>query len=247
MKLASLTAAIALAAPGAATQTVPPAIEAALADSARPEADRARDGARKPGALLAFAEIAPGDRVADFIMGGGYFTRILAAAVGPRGHVYAYQPAEFIQFMPSYGTQQDSAVAGYKNVSPLRPPLGAVGFPEPLDAIVTVQNYHDLHLKMAPPGLAATVAKRLYDSLKPGGVLLVVDHVANPDPQLKAPDALHRIDPAAARTEIESVGFKFEGSLPILANKADPHTASVFDPSIRGKTDQFVFKFRKPD
>ena len=247
MKLAwfSLGAAIALAG-CAAPPTPPAAIEAALADPARPEADRARDPARKPGELLAFAEIAPGDRVADFIMGGGYFTRILSAAVGPKGHVYAYQPAEFIQFMPSYGTQQDEAVAGYANVTPSRLKLGEVAFPEALDAIVTVQNYHDLHLKMSPPGFAGVVAKRLYDALEPGGVLLVVDHVANPDPDFKAPDALHRIDPAAARAEIERAGFRFVGALPILGNPADPHTASVFDPSIRGKTDQFVFKFRKP-
>lgn len=247
MKLAWILsgALIALAAPAEA-QTVPPAIAEALADKARPEADRARDAARKPGELLAFAEIGRGDKVADFIMGGGYFTRILAAAVGPEGRVFAYQPAEFIQFMPSYGKQQDEAVAGYKNVTPSRESLGALSFPEPLDAIVTVQNYHDLHLKMAPPGFAARVAKTLFDSLKPGGVLLVVDHAANADPEFKAPEALHRIDPAAARAEIEGAGFAFEGELPILANKDDPHTASVFDPAIRGKTDQFVFKFRKP-
>ncbi|MCV4939760.1 hypothetical protein OFC17_33785, partial [Escherichia coli] len=84
-----------------------------------------------------------------------------------------------------------------------------------------------LHLKMAPPGFAGTVAKKLYDSLKPGGVLLVADHVANADPDMKAPDALHRIDPAAARAEIEKAGFRFEGELPVLRNSADPHTASV--------------------
>ena len=246
MRLVSISAGllIALAAPTAA-QTVPSSIKAALADSKRPEADRARDAVRKPGELLAFAEIAPGDKVADFIMGGGYFTRILAAAVGPKGHVYAFQPAEFIQYKASYGTDQDAAVAGYTNVTPSRVSLAAIAFPEPLDAIVTVQNYHDLHLKMSPPGFALSVAKTLHNSLKPGGVLLVVDHVANADPEFKAPDSLHRIDPAAARAEIESAGFTYEGALPILANPADPHTTNVFDPSIRGKTDQFVFKFRR--
>ena len=69
---------------------------------------------------------------------------------------------------------------------------------------------------------------------------------ANADPEMLAPDTLHRIDPAAARKEIEAAGFRFEGELPVLRNPADPHTAKVFDPSIRGKTDQFVYKFRKP-
>jgi len=242
-----IIAALLLGAPIAATaQSVSPAIEAALADPARPAADKARDAARKPGEILAFAGIKPGDKVADFIMGGGYFTRVLAGTVGDKGHVYAYQPAEFIAFRADYGKEQDEAVAGRKNVTPSRGKLGEIAFPEPLDAIITVQNYHDLHLKAAPPGAAAFITKRLYDALKPGGVFLVVDHAAAADPEFKAPETLHRIDPAAARAEIESVGFKFEGELPLLRNPADPHTAIVFDPAIRGKTDQFIYKFRKP-
>ncbi|ATY32336.1 class I SAM-dependent methyltransferase [Sphingomonas psychrotolerans] len=247
MKLNLSVALLALAAPLAAHgQTVPAPITAALADSGRPAADKERDAARHPGELLAFAGIKPGDKVADFIMGGGYFTRILARTVGAKGRVYAYQPAEFIQYRAAYADEQKTAVAGYANVTPLSDSLAAVKFAEPLDAIITVQNWHDLHLKMSPPGFAASMAKRLYDNLKPGGVLLVVDHVAAADPGFAAPDKLHRIDPAAARTEIESAGFKFDGSLPLLANPADPHTAIVFDPSIRGKTDQFIYRFRKP-
>lgn len=245
MKLIATALALALAAPAAA-QTVTPAIQQALANPARPEADRARDAPRRAAELLAFAGVKPGDKVADFIMGGGYWTRILAGLVGSQGRVYAYQPAEFIGFRAAYGTEQDAAVKGLANVTPLRPSLASFSFAEPLDAIITVQNYHDLHLKIAPPGFAGTVAKKLYDSLKPGGVLVVVDHVANPDPDFKAPDTLHRIDPAAARAEIEKAGFVFDGELTILRNTADPHTANVFTPEIRGKTDQFVHRYRRP-
>jgi len=248
MKLLFATAAIlALAAPAAASaQAVTPAITAALADSARPADQKARDGARHSGEILAFAGIKPGDKVADFLMGGGYWTRILSPLVGAKGHVYAYQAAEFIGYRAAYATEQDDAVKGYANVTPSRGSLGEVAFPEPLDAIITVQNYHDLHLKFAPPGAAAYIAGRLYAALKPGGVLLVVDHVANADPAFAVPETLHRIDPAAARAELESVGFKFDGESPLLRNEADPHTANVFDPAIRGKTDQFVYRFRKP-
>jgi predicted methyltransferase len=189
---------------------------------------------------------APGGKVADFIMGGGYWTRILAPVVGPKGKVYAYQPAEFIQFRAAYADDQKAAVAGRANVAAMSDSLKSFAFPEPLDAIVTVQNWHDLHLKAASPGAAAAIAKKLYDSLKPGGVLLVIDHVANTDPSFAVPQTLHRIDPAAARAEIESAGFKFDGELPLLRNPNDPHTANVFTPEIRGKTDQFIYKFRKP-
>ena len=237
--------AMAFAAPAMAQTVTSPAIDA-LNSPVRSEADKAKDAVRKPGELLVFAGVDLGDKVADFIMGGGYFTRILTGWVGPKGRVYAYQPAEFISYRAAYATEQDAAVKGLANVTPLRSSLGAISFPEPLDAIITVQTYHDLHLSFAPKGFADLVNKRLFDALKPGGVLLVVDHVANADPEFKAPDTLHRIDPAAARAEIERAGFRYEGELPILRNPADPGTASVFDPSIRGRTDQFVYRFRKP-
>jgi predicted methyltransferase len=247
MKLLVATALLALVTPFAAqAQTVPANITAALADPARPADERARDAARHSGEILALAGIKPGDKVADFLMGGGFWTRILSPAVGPTGHVYAFQASEFISFRAAYATEQDAAVKGYANVTPVRMSLGQVAFAEPLDAIVTVQNYHDLHLKQAPPGAAAYIAGRLFAALKPGGVLLVVDHVANTDPGFAAPDALHRIDPAAARAELESVGFKFEAESPLLRNPADAHTANVFTPEIRGKTDQFVHLYRKP-
>lgn len=219
---------------------------AALADPARPAADRDRDATRKPAELLAFAEIGPGDRVVDFIMGGGYFTQILSGVVGPNGKVMAYQPAEFIQFNADYGRQQDEAVAGRANVVAMRDSLRTIAFGEPLDAIITVQNWHDLHLPVVPQGFARVMARRLFDALKPGGVLLVVDHVANSDPNFTAAQTLHRIDPAAARAEIESAGFRFEGELDVLRNPQDPRTANVFEPEIRGRTDQFIYKFRKP-
>lgn len=242
MKIAVALSLSLLVAMPATAQKVSPAVRAALADPGRPAADRDRDAARHAADILAFAGVKPGDRVADFIMGGGYWTRILSGVVGPKGKVYAYQPAEFIGFRAAYGAEQEAAVAGRANVVALRPSLGAIAFPEPLDAIVTVENWHDLHLKPMPAGLAASVAGKLYTALKPGGTLLVIDHVGAPGTQ----DSLHRGDPAATRAEIEAAGFRFDGQSPLLASAADPHTASVFDPAIRGKTDQFVYRFRKP-
>src|SRR5947209_17373528 len=135
--MVSMLAVAAIGAAGVALAAVPANLTAALGDKARPPADTSRDVARKPAELLAFAEVKPGQKVADFMMGGGYFTRILAAAVGPTGKVYAYQSAEFIKFRAAYGTEQSSVVADYKNVVPLTAPLSAAGLPDGLDLVLT--------------------------------------------------------------------------------------------------------------
>lgn len=251
MKPLALRAAVALAAlvfalPATAAPATNAQIGAALADPARPAADRRRDAARQPAALMALAGIGRGDNVGDFIMGGGYLTHVLAALVGPSGKVYAYQPAEFIAYRAAYGDEQKAAAGAHANVVPLNASLAAVDFPAGLDAIVTVQNYHDLHLKAVPAGAADAVNKALFAALKPGGTFLVVDHSAADGSGFRDADTLHRADKAAVRAEIEKAGFRFEREAALFDNPADPRTALVFDPAIRGKTDQFVLLFRKP-
>jgi predicted methyltransferase len=236
--------ALVLAAPAFA-QAPSAAIKAAVADAGRPDADKAKDAARKPAEVLAFAGVKPGMKVADFIMGGGYFTRILAKAVGPTGKVYAYQPAEFIAFRAAYADEQKAAAAPYSNVAPLSDSMATVKFAEPLDLVFTAQNYHDMHLKAVPAGAAELILAGLKATLKPGGTLLVIDHVAEPG-KADAPDTLHRIDPAVIKAEIEKAGFIFDGESPLLRNPEDPHTALVFSPAIRGKTDQVIYRFKAP-
>jgi len=232
---------------GAAQAAEPPAnIAAALADGARPAADTARDATRKPGELLALGGVKPGDTVVDFVMGGGYFTRILSAAVGPQGRVYAYQPAEFIQYEKSYGEHLKTVSGAYANVTPLDASLAALDLPDGLDLVMTVQNYHDLHLKPFPSDTAGKVNAEIFASLKPGGLFLVVDHEAADGAGLEVADSLHRIAKATLKAEVEAAGFVFEGESQLLDNPDDPHTVNVFDPEIRGKTDQFVMSFRKP-
>lgn len=235
----------AFSAGGAALAQVPANIEKALADPSRPAADTARDAARHAGEILALAEVKPGDTVIDYIMGGGYFTRLLSAAVGPKGVVYAYQPAEFIKFKAQYGEDQKTVAAALANVKPLNGPMTALDLPDGANVVITVQNYHDQHLKPFPVDTAAKANAEIFKSLKPGGVFLVIDHAALPG-ATTAPDALHRIDIAQVKSEVEAAGFRLEAESPLLASAADPHTASVFDPGVRGKTDQFVLKFRKP-
>jgi predicted methyltransferase len=219
---------------------------AALADPARPATDRERDAARKPAELLAFAQVAPGEVVGDFVMGGGYVTRLLAAAVGAKGKVYAFQPAEFIAFKAQYGTDQAAVDAAYANVDAVGGAFAAPAFPAPLDTIITVQNFHDLYLKPFPEGTGAKASAALFAALKPGGTLVVVDHSAADGTGTTLSDSLHRIDKAAVVDALTKVGFKLEAESDLYRRADDPRTTNVFDPTIRGKTDQFALRFRKP-
>lgn len=246
----SLTLALLLAtaAPSlAAEPAAAPDYSAALADPARPVADRERDAMRKPAELLAFAQIAPGEAVGDYVMGGGYVTRLLAAAVGPEGHVYAFQPAEFIAFKKQYGDDQAAVDAAYANVDAVNGPFAAPPFPVPLDTIITVQNFHDLYLKPFPEGTGDKASAALFAALKPGGTLIVVDHSAADGSGTTLSDSLHRIDKAAVVAALTKAGFALEAESDLYARPEDPRTANVFDPSIRGKTDQFALRFRKPE
>jgi len=229
---------------GPAPQTAS-AYSEVLTDAGRPEADRARDEARKVAETLAFAEVEPGQTIGDMIIGGGFFTRVFASAVGDDGQVVAWQPAEFIQFQATYG-EALTAVDAIDNVSAIRSPIGAPEFPTGMDLIFTAQNYHDLHLQPFPTDTAAKVNAAVFAALKPGGLYVIVDHRALPGAGLEAADTLHRIDIADVKREVEAAGFVLEAEGEALANPADPHTANVFDGAVRGHTDQFMLRFRKP-
>lgn len=243
---ASLLSGLALAAHAA---SIPANISAAVADSSRPDADKQRDADRKPAETLAFADIKRGESVAELLPGGGYFTRILSKAVGPKGKVLAVVPPRPANAPPD---RPDPAVrlkvitddAGYANVTVLQQPLATVSVPAPVDLVFTAQNYHDLH--NVPSLDVAAFNKSVFDALKPGGLYVVIDHSAEAGSEARDTSTLHRIDEAAVKKEVTAAGFEFAGSSKLLANAADPRTAKVFDPSIRGKTDQFILKFRKP-
>lgn len=231
----------------------PASYSAAINDIARPAADRERDAKRKPGELLAFAEIDAGDVVGDYIMGGGYVTRLLATAVGAEGKVYAFQPDEFIQFRPEYATEQDEAVRPYSDndgnptrIFPLRGPIAAPPFPEQLDTIITVMNLHDLFIGPMPAGTADQAIAALYDALKPGGSLIVIDHLAEEGSGAATADSLHRMDPDLALNRLTAAGFVLEQESDLYSRLTDPRTANVFDEGIRGSTDQFAWRLRKP-
>lgn len=226
---------------------IPDYVSAALADGGR-DAQRATDERRKPGELIAFAGIKPGDKVLDLIPGDGYWTRIFSKIVGPSGRVYAVWPKPYADEAQDNVAQlkQLTASTDYGNVRTEVQPTTTLTAPEPLDVVWTSQNYHDYpDAFMGKPG-PSVLNKAVFGILKPGGTWFIIDHAAEAGSGMRDTDTLHRIDPAVVRQQVEAAGFQYVGESKVLANPADAHKVKVFDPSVRGHTDQFVMKFRKP-
>ena len=214
-----------------------PVVAAALADPGR--ADQAGDDARRQAAaVVAFSGAKPGDTVIDYLPGQGYWTRIFTGVVGARGHVIA--------MWPQAGAKRAAAVVPgleARNLANVAYDVQAGNLPTvaaPADMFWTVQNYHDI-----PPALVTQFNQAVLKALKPGGTYVVIDH-ADAHGALPTVPFKHRIDPAVVRSQVQAAGFRFVGSSPVLANPDDDHSKPVFDPSLRGHTDQFVLKFRKP-
>ncbi len=235
--------------PGHAADRVPDYVAAAIADPGRPPQQLAHDADRKPGALLTFAGVKPGDRVADFMSGGAYFTRLFSRIVGKTGHVYAFLPEEQLQNCAPEETAGTRAIehdGSYANVSVLTGPVARFRPPEPLDLVWTSLNFHDLYDSFMGPADVGQVTQALYDALKPGGELLVIDHVAQAGSEVRDTETLHRIDPEVIIRRAQMAGFRLEAHSDALRNPHDTHQLRVFDAAIRGQTDQVILKFRKP-
>jgi len=235
----------------------PPAyITAAIADQARPATDTASDQDRKPAELLAFTGIKPGDKVADFIPGGGYITRLFSKVVGTSGHVYAIVPESIPKAKPAAldGIKALAADPAYGNISVAVRPYQDIGVGEPLDLVWTSQNYHDIYGAVSVFAVSGTTGRdetakldaAVFKALKPGGVYIVTDHVAKAGSNEKDANTLHRIDPAVVIAQAKAAGFVLEAQSALLANPQDGHDKIVFAPEIKGHTDKFILKFRKP-
>jgi len=240
---AAVSALLLVAAPVSAQEATPAAAyQSAVADSLRPADEVARDPLRHPADMLAFAEAKAGQKIADIRPGAGYFTRLFARVVGEGGHVYAFVPNRTAE---RENPRADALVAAYPNVSRVNGDLDAMSFDQPLDLVFMSQEYHDFHI----PRFGVDVAKMnadIFKALKPGGLYVVIDHQAAPGAANTVVETLHRIEGAQLRREVEAAGFVFEGESTAVANPADDHSLNVFDEAIRGKTDQFVYRFRKP-
>lgn len=214
-------------------------IAAAVADDRRPASDVERDEARKPYEIVSFAGVQPGMVVAEMAPGGGYYTRILAEAVGPTGKVYALQN-NFVARNPERMAAYEALAAEYGNVTVL-----VVGdyadlqLPEPVDLVWTTENYHDfVNAGVEPANNWA------FRALNPGGIYFVEDHSA-PGTGLTATSTIHRIDPAAVVEQVVGAGFAIEANSDVLANPADPKDIRPGDVEV-GVSEKFALRFRKP-
>jgi predicted methyltransferase len=241
LAVASLVVSAALAHPPQAAEGIPAYVAAAIADPGRAE-DAKIDDRRKAAELVTFSGVKPGDFVLELIPGSGYFTRVFSKVVGPKGHVYAVVPTP----MEKYSDKTKTLPAEYGNVEVFMQPAAELTTPKPVDVVFTSQNYHDYPDKFMGPTDPAVLNKAVFAALKPGGVYVVVDHVAEAGSGLRDTDTLHRIDPAIVKSQVTAVGFQFIGESDVLHNATDDHKLKVFDKSIRGHTDQFTYKFRKP-
>jgi predicted methyltransferase len=223
------------------------AVQKGVNDPAR-AADKTDDARRKVALVMTFAEVKPGQKVVELIPGSGYFTRVFSAIVGPQGHVYTVWPNEYAKEDADdvAGSNKLAADPHYTNVSVLTQPANQLSAPEPVDLVFTSQNYHDYPDKFMGKVDPAVLNKQVFDALKPGGLWVIIDPVAPAGSDMADTDTLHRIDPAIVKKQVEAAGFVFDGQSNALRNPKDPHDIKVFDKSIRGHTDQFIYRFRKP-
>ncbi|WP_298162808.1 hypothetical protein [Brevundimonas sp.] len=214
----------------------------AIADPLRPAGEVARDPLRKPAEMLAFAQIDGGERIADVRPEEGYFSRLFARAVGPEGRVYAYVPNQTAARENAFG---DTLATDYPNVTRLTGALEEFAIPEPLDVVFMGQEYHDFVIDRFNVDVAAMNAA-VFRALKPGGLYVILDHQAAAGAGTSVVGTLHRIEGSALRAQVEAAGFIFDGETNAVRNPEDDHSLSVFDEAIRGRSDQFVYRFRKP-
>lgn len=250
MRAKFLAALIVTAGPVAAWAE-PANVRASVATTeARTEANVKLDESRKPAELLSFLGLEKGMRVLDMFGANQYWAEIVAPAVGPDGFVVVWQPNQFLNdkrratFAEFMGRQKNVLMIN----SPFeQPAIGTNAY----DFLLMNLDYHDVYWESAERKIQRmdpdAWLKKLYSAVKPGGIVGIIDHAATPGGDTRAVvEKLHRIDPAVVKADFERAGFVLERESDLLRSPADDRSLNVFDDKIRGKTDRFIFKFRKP-
>ncbi|HEY0105832.1 MAG TPA: hypothetical protein VGB91_07080 [Rhizomicrobium sp.] len=228
----------------AAAGDVPAYVKQAIADPARPKADRDADAPRDPGATIAFAGIKPGMTIAELYPCGGYFSRLLSDVVGPKGKVYGLEATRWMDCVAA----DRNVLTGLpvRNMTLDAIPIGTVKLPQTVDLIWITQNYHDLHVKAFGPVDLAAFNREAFAALKPGGIFFVLDHTARPGLGEDDIGRLHRIPKDQIVREVTAAGFRLAGESHILPRPNDDLSKPIFDPAVRFHTDQYALIFVKP-
>src|ERR1700754_480781 len=205
----------------------------------------------KQSELIRFARIDAGSTVIDVYPGDGDWTRLFSDIVGPEGRVYSFVPAEVADFKndPVGLMRKLANEPGRENVEAVSADLVAMPVvTQPADVLWLHLFYHDLHTALIQKkgATAADFNRAVYERLKPGGCYVIVDHAAAAGSGTSDAQSMHRIDPASVRKEVEAAGFVLDAESTIFANKNDTHAIKVFDPSIKGETDRFAYRFVRP-
>lgn len=198
--------------------------------------------------LIRFARADAGSTVIDVWPGSGDWTRLFSDIVGPEGRVYSFVPAELAHFKsdPVGRMRALAKEPGRDNVQAISADLVELpGSRQTADVVWLSLFYHDLHtaLLQTRGATAAAFNRAVYERLKPGGFYVIVDHAAAAGTGTGHAESLHRIERAVVREEVEAAGFVLDAESPLLANNEDPHSIKVFDPSIKGETDRFAYRF----
>ncbi|MCJ8156520.1 class I SAM-dependent methyltransferase [Sphingomonas sp. LaA6.9] len=223
---------------------------AAVAPEGRPAKMAELDESRKPAEVLDFMGVKPGQKALDFFAGQGYFTQILARAVGPKGNVTAFEPKNFYDD-PRSAPIWRALHAANGNITVSALPADQYAAPAGVyDVALLNLVYHDMYWESTeykfPRVDPEKVLAELYKGMKPGGTVVVVDHVGPAGDTRAVVEKLHRIDPETVKADFKRAGFTFDGESDVLRVAADDHAKSVFDPAIRGRTDRIMYRFRKP-
>jgi predicted methyltransferase len=240
---ALLLAAVLAAATGALAADAPSCVAKAITDPARPKDDVSQDVLRDPADTLVFAGVKPGMTVGELFPGGGYFSRLLIDIVGPSGKVYGLENAGW---KGAAEADQPLVAAGHGVFSLDVEPFGQFKLPAKVDVFWITQNYHDLHIAKYGAVDLADFNHRVFEALKPGGTYFILDHAANAGTTDAQIATLHRIEKAQVIREVTAAGFTLVGEGHFLERPADDHTRTIFDPAIRGHTDQYALKFVRP-
>jgi len=219
----------------------------AVAHAGRPAADLERDATDHPAQVLRLAGIRPGMSIADFLAADGYYSELLSYIVGPQGHVYLLNNAAWDKWVDN---QWQERLLRLPNVEHRTIDVQHLGLPpRSLDAIVLVKVYHDLYWQPKegpwPKIDSDAVLTELARVVKPGGILLLVDHSAKPGTGSTAAGTLHRIDEEFARRDFEKHGFVLVARSEVLRRPDDPRDMITFRGEMVGKTDRFVMVFHR--